>query len=318
MRRRLFLGTTAWMTGLCGLAHAQAQPVTVVVPFSAGSAQDISARMLTERLVQELRAPVVVVNKPGAGGTVGAAWVAQAKPDGLTYLLASSSHHLAGALHPRLSYHPLDSFRGAAFLGLSEYVLVTASSMKTPDLASFVVRVQAQPQAFNYASAGNGSVTHVGMAFFLDMAGLQMVHIPLKGTGEIIRELLAGRVQAAMVSAFSMKAYESDPRIDLLATTDSQPSSAFAQRPTLAQAGYPQFRWVSWTGLLAPRGTPEDKVQQVNRAVAHILQDPALLARFHESGISSKAMSASGFDELLHDDWIQSSSIMRRFKITLD
>jgi CRP-like cAMP-binding protein len=183
MRSCLFLLASAC---IAGLVHAQTpQPVTIVVPFSAGSAQDVFTRLISDRLAQELRAPVLIINKAGAGGTLGAAFVAHAKPDGKTYLLASSSHHLAGALHPRLSYHPLDSFRGAAFLGMTEFVLIVSETMKTSDLATFVARVQSQPNEFNYASAGSGSVTHAGMASFLNKAGLQMVHIPLKGTGEI-------------------------------------------------------------------------------------------------------------------------------------
>jgi tripartite-type tricarboxylate transporter receptor subunit TctC len=316
MRSCLFLLASAC---IAGLVHAQTpQPVTIVVPFSAGSAQDVFTRLISDRLAQELRAPVLIINKAGAGGTLGAAFVAHAKPDGKTYLLASSSHHLAGALHPRLSYHPLDSFRGAAFLGMTEFVLIVSETMKTSDLATFVARVQSQPNEFNYASAGSGSVTHAGMASFLNKAGLQMVHIPLKGTGEIIQEVLAGRVQAAMVCVFSIQAYKADPRVQLLATTFNERTDTLVQLPTVAESGYPQYSWVAWTGLIAPSGTPTEKIDNMNSAIAQVFRDPVMQARFKASGIAPSALSIPQFDKLLHKDWAQSSAVIERFKLTLD
>ena len=304
-----------------GLAVASAQelrPVTLVVPFSAGSAQDIFARIISEPLGQELRARVLVVNKAGAGGTLGAAFVAHAKPDGDTLLMAASGHHLSGALNPKLSYHPVNSFRGVAFTGSTDFVLVTSVSFNTPDLASFVARVQAQPMAFNFASAGNGSITHVGMASFLDRAGLQMVHLPLKGTGEIINELLAGRVQAAMVSALSMHAYKADPRLKMLASTDTRRSEQLLELPTLHESGYLHYKWTSWTGLLAPAGTPIGVLQDINRAVALVFEDPPTKARLHKLGFTVRPMPVAQFESLLREDWRQASDQLARFKGSLD
>lgn len=304
---------------LAVLAHAQTEhPVTVVVPFSAGSAQDGIVRLISDRLGKELQAPVVVVNKPGAGGTVGAALVAQAKSDGYTYLLASSSHHLAGALHQRLTYQPLGSFRGAAFLGFSEYVLVSAEVMKVADLNSFVARVQSQLDHFYYASSGNGSVTHIAMASFLDKAGLRMTHIPLKGTGEIFSEILAGRVQAAMVSTFSAQAYMSDLRLNFLAITDKDRSERYPDLPTISESGYPHFMWLSWVGLLAPAAAPQSKIQEVNRALGRVMNDPLIKNRFNQLGIASKAMTLENFDALLKDEWRKASLLIRQSKVIVD
>jgi tripartite-type tricarboxylate transporter receptor subunit TctC len=290
-------------------AAADLRTVTLVVPFSAGSAQDIFTRMISEPLGQELHARVLVVNKAGAGGTLGAAFVAHAKPDGDTLLMAASGHYLSGTLYPKLSYHPVNSFRGVAFTGASEFVLVTPASFKTPDLASFVTRVQKQPLAFNYASAGNGSSTHVGMASFLERAGLQMVHLPLKGTGEIITELLAGRVQVAMVSAFSMQPYKADPRLKMLASTDTRRSVLVPDLPTLHETGYPQYKWTVWTGLLAPAATPSGVVQDINRAVARVFEDPQTQTRFQQMGLSLRSLTVAQFESLLREDWRQVSGI---------
>lgn len=304
--------------GLTATTAHETRLVSLVVPFSAGSAQDIFARIISEPLGQELRARVLVVNKAGAGGTLGAAFVAQADPDGETLLMAGSGHHLSGALYPKLSYHPVNSFRGAAFTGASEFVLVTPASFNTPDLASFVSRVQAQPLVFNFASAGIGSTTHVGMASFLDRAGLQMVHLPLKGTGEIINELLAGRVQAAMVSAFSMQAYKADPRLKLLAITDTRRSDQLPELVTFHESGYPNYKWTAWAGLLAPAGTPISVVQEINRTVAKVLDEPKIKSRLQQLGLTIHPMSVAQFESLLRDDWRSATAQLANFKGSLD
>lgn len=304
--------------GLAGASAQDPRTITLVVPFSAGSAQDVFARMISEPLGLELRARVLVVNKAGAGGTLGAAFVAHAKPDGETLLMAASGHHLSGALYHKLSYHPVSSFRGVAFTGSSDFVLVTPASFQTPDLASFVARVQTHPMAFNFASAGHGSTTHVGMASFLNRAGLKMVHLPLKGTGEIINELLAGRVQAAMVSAFSMQPYKADSRLTILATTDTLRSEQMPELPTMHETGYPHYKWTVWTGLLAPAGTPISVVQNINRAVAKVFEEPQTIARFQQLGLTIRPMPVSQFENLLRDDWRQASAQLTQFKGSLD
>lgn len=296
----------------------EARVVQLVVPFSSGSAQDIFARLISEPLSQELHARVAVLNKPGAGGTLGAAFVAQAKPDGQTYLLAASNLHLAGALKKHLPYQPLDSFQGAAFFGYSDYVLIASSDLKTPDLASFIAMVKKHPDEFNYASAGNGSVTHVGMASFLNRAGLNMVHMPLKGTSEIINEVLSGRVQAAMVSTLSIQAYKADQRLKLLAVTHAHRSAQFADLPALAESGLPGFKWTSWAGLLAPAGTPKDKLQELNNAVNKVLSKPQMKKRLEVLGIMLSPLSVDQFDSLLRDDWRQSLGLISQLNITLD
>lgn len=305
-------------TAMAAAGAQDMRSVSLVVPFAAGSAQDILARLISEPLGQALHARVLVVNKPGAGGTIGAAFVAQAKPNGETLLMASSGHHLAGAMYPRLSYHPVDSFRAVAFTGSSDFVLVTASSMASPDLATFVAQVKAQPNGFNYASAGAGSTTHVGMASFLSRANLQMLHLPLKGTNEVINELLSGRVQAAMVSAFSIHLYKADPRLQLLASTDTQKSEQIPELPTLHETGYPHFKWTVWTGVLAPAGTATSIVQDINRAVTKAYADPQIQKRFQQMGIAPRTMSVAQFDGLLREDWQKTTAQLKQSQTLMD
>ena len=297
-----------------GVQAQDVRSISLVVPFSAGSAQDIVARLISEPLGHELQTRVMVINKPGAGGTIASAFVANTKPDGQTFLLASSNHHLAGALYTNLPYHPLEDFRGATFLGFSEFVLIASANMQTPDISSYVSRVKANPKSFNYASAGNGSSTHVGMARFLQAANLEMAHIPLKGTGEIINEVLSGRVQAAMVPSLSISAYRDDARIKLLAMSGSHRSDFFPSLPTLSESGYPKYEWVVWSGLLAPKATPIEKMEDINRAMSKVINDPAMKRRFNQLGISPQSMSRSKFESVLKEDWAQAIPLMAQLK----
>jgi tripartite-type tricarboxylate transporter receptor subunit TctC len=290
--------------------------INLVVPFASGSAQDLFARLLSEPLSQELNARVVVLNKPGAGGTVGATYVAQAKPDGQTYLFAASGHHLAGALHSSLPYHPLKSFSGVAFTGYSDFVLITSSKSLSGNLNSFVNLVAMQPKLFNYASSGNGSFSHVGMADFLQLTGLQMTHIPLKGTGEIINEILAGRVQAAMVSTLSIQPYKADPRINLVATTGVQRSQFHPELPTISESGYRNFKWVTWAGFLSRENSPKERAHEINVAVAKIINDPKMKIRFQQMGVSPKSITVPQFNQLLQDDWIYASNLINQLKLS--
>lgn len=293
------------------LQAAQGNTWTLLVPFAAGSAQDVFARLISDRLGQELNGRVVVVNKPGAGGTIGAAFVAQAKPDGRTLLMGASSLHLAGGLYANLPYHPLNSFQAAGFWGMSSYVLVVSENLPVQDLASFVRHIRSHPDAFNYASSGQGSVTHLGMASFMTRAGMQMVHLPLNGTHEIIREIVSGRVHAAMLPALSIKSYSANPRLRLLAIADAKPSARWPNLPTLHNSGYPGFHWQSWVGLLAPSGTPAVKLQEIDQAVHRVIAAPDMQQRFGKLGIDPQSMPLPEFNELLGDDWSRISELVK-------
>jgi tripartite-type tricarboxylate transporter receptor subunit TctC len=304
---------------LLNTAHSQdTRALNLVVPFTAGSAQDIFVRLISKPLGRELKSQVNVLNKPGAGGTIAAAYVAQIKPDGLTYLVGSSSHHLTGVLYPRLPYDPLRSFQGAVLFAYSDFVLIASSNLNIPNLSAFVAETKNNPNAFNYASAGNGSSTHVGMASFLRRAGLDMLHVPLKGTNEIINEVLSGRVQAAMVAPLSIEAYKNDPRIKLLGTSGRHRSSLFPDLPTLAESGFPSFQWSVWSGLLAPAGAPLNKTEEMHRAFMKISEEPQIKTRYQQMGVVHSTMSKAQFDVLLREDWLKSSALISELNIKLD
>jgi tripartite-type tricarboxylate transporter receptor subunit TctC len=290
---------------------AQTRTVHLVVPYGSGAVQDTIARTFSAELGQALGANVVIENKPGAGGTVGTAQVAKSAPDGNTLVVAAASHHLAGHLYAKLPYDPLKDFVGVALLGYTGYVIAAPSGLGAQNLADFVRIIKAKPGEANYASAGNGSATHLGMASFAARAGLQMQHIPFKSTGDAVNEVLAGRAQAVTSATIGVAGFRNDPRIKLLAYTGQQRSKFLPEIPTAAEAGFPGYRFDSWFGLLAPAGTPKAEIDKINAAVNKVLSDPAVVERFVRLGVESSASSPEEFQRVLKADWDTAGQIVK-------
>ncbi|SEB21697.1 Tripartite-type tricarboxylate transporter, receptor component TctC [Variovorax sp. YR216] len=290
-------------TGAAPSAFAQQRVIHVIVPFGTGAVQDTVARAFSNELGAALNAAVVVENRAGAGGTVGAAVVAKAPADGNTLVLAAASHHIAGFLYSKLAYDPLKDFVGIANIGNAGYALAVGGGLNPASTADFIKEVKANPGKYNYASAGNGSATHLAMASFLSKAGLQMTHIPTKSTGEAVNELLAGRVQAVISSSVGVIGFQNDPRMKLLASTGEQRSPFLPQLPTVAESGLPGYSFDSWIGLLAPAGTPKAEVEKLNAATNKVLADPAIQERFKRLGVEPRHQSPEEFQKLLRADW---------------
>src|SRR3954453_22256504 len=219
------------------LAAAAASPafaqrvIRMVVPFGPGAVQDTIARTFNAELGQQLGATVIVENRPGAGGTVGTGLAAKAT-DNNTLVLAAASHTLAGHLYSKLAYDPIKDFTGDAFIGNSGYVIAAPGNLGVNNLADYVKLLKSKPGQLNYASAGNGSATHLGMAYFLAKAGVEMQHVPMKSTGDAVNEVLAGRVQGVTSAVIGITAFKQDPRIKLLAYTGPQRSRFLPDLPT--------------------------------------------------------------------------------------
>jgi tripartite-type tricarboxylate transporter receptor subunit TctC len=303
--RRCVLAATGAMlaVGAMPTAFAQQRVIHVIVPYGTGAVQDTVARAFSNELGAALNATIVVDNRAGAGGTLGAAIVARAPADGNTLVLAAASHHIAGFLYSKLAYDPLKDFVGVADIGNAGYALAVGGGLNVTNTADFIKEVKAHPGKYNYASAGNGSATHLAMASFLAKAGLEMTHIPTKSTGEAVNELLAGRVQAVISSSVGVIGFQNDPRMKLLATTGEQRSPFLPNLPTVAESGLPGYSFDSWVGLLAPAGTPKAEVQKLNAAVNRVLADPAIQERFKRLGVEPRSQSPEEFQKLLRADW---------------
>jgi len=237
--------------------------------------------------------------------------VAKAPPDGQTLILAAASHTIAGSLYAKLPYDPLKDFTPIAHIGNVDYVLMSAAAVPAKTVAEFIAYAKANPGKLNYASAGNGSATHLSMAYFCAMAGIELVHVPFKATGEAVNEVLAGRAQAVIAANIGAIPYAKDARIRMLGSTGKQRSKFLPDLATVDESGLPGYSFDSWIGLLGPAGMPRDTVRAVNAAVAKLLQDPAILERLDKQGVVPQAMTPEAFADLLRSDYAKMAKVVK-------
>lgn len=319
MNRVFRLAVAAALFAAAAAAPAQsARTIRIVVPFAAGGVQDVLARSMNAELGQALGATVIVENRAGAGGTIGTASVARSTPDGTTLVLAAASHTIAGSLYAKLPYHPLRDFTAVAHIGRAGYVLMLAGDVPAKTAGEFVRWVKASPGRYNYASAGNGSATHLAMAYFAGLAGLDIVHVPLKATGEAVGEVLAGRAQAVISASIGALPFVRDPRVHLVGTTGRTRSKFLPDLPTIAESGLPGYEFDSWFGLLAAAGTPRAEVERINAAVAKVLADPAVQERLARQGVEPATMAPEAFDALLRSDFDAMARVVKTSGAKID
>ena len=300
--------------GFAGPAAAQLpgnKPVRIVVPFAPGGVQDILARAISPELGTALGQTVIVENRPGAGGTIGTGTVARAEPDGATMVMAAASHNIAGSLYAKLAYDPQKDFAPLAHIGSAGYVLMVHPDVPAKTVAEFIRHAKANPGKMNYATAGMGSATHLSMAYFNGMAGIDLVHVPLKATGEAINEVISGRAQAVIAASIGALAFARDSRIRLLGVTSPQRSKYLPELSTIAESGLPGYEFDSWFGLLGPAATPPAEAQRINAAVARLLKDPAILERLDKQGIEPRALSNPDFARLLATDYERIAKVVK-------
>lgn len=312
IQRRNFACALPWLaTTALAQTSTPARVARIVVPFAAGGVQDILARAISTELGVALAQTVIVENRPGAGGTVGTAYVAKAAPDSSTMVMAAASHNIAGSLYSKLAYDPQKDFAPLAHIGTAGYVLMIHPDVPAKTAAEFIAYAKANPGKMNYATAGVGSATHLSMAYFNGLAGIDVVHLPLKATGEAINEVISGRAQAVIAANIGALAFAKDSRIRLIGVTSPQRSKYLPDVPTIAESGLPGYQFDSWFGLLGPVATPPDEVQRVNAAVARLLKDPVILERLDKQGIEPKAMPNAEFARLLASDYERMAKVVK-------
>ncbi len=315
MQRRDFLGTSLALAASAATAQATAQTSgkleRIVVPFAAGGVQDLLARAISTELGLALGQTVIIENRPGAGGTVGTGYVAKSAADGSTMVLAAASHNIAGTLYTKLSYDPQKDFVPMAHIGTADYVLMIHPDVPAKNAAEFIRHAKANPGKMNYATAGVGSATHLSMAYFNGLAGIDVVHVPLKATGEAINEVISGRAQAVIAASIGALAFAKDSRIRLIGVTSAKRSKYLPDVPTIAASGLPGYQFDSWFGLLGSAGTPAAEVNRVNAAMAKLLKDPVILERLDKQGIEPLAMSNADFAKLLAIDYERMARVVK-------
>jgi tripartite-type tricarboxylate transporter receptor subunit TctC len=283
----------------------------IVVPFAAGGVQDLLARAMTNELALALGQTVIIDNKPGAGGTVGTGYVAKSAPDSGVMVMAAASHNISGSLYNKLSYDPQKDFAPLAHIGNAGYVLMIHPDVPARNAAEFIRYAKANPGKMNYATAGVGSATHLSMAYFNGLAGIDLVHLPLKATGEAINEVISGRAQAVIAASIGALAFAKDSRIRLIGVTSPKRSKYLPEVPTIAESGLPGYQFDSWFGLLGPAGTPAADINRVNAAMGKLLKDPVILERLDKQGIEPAFMNNTDFARLLAQDYERMAKVVK-------
>lgn len=317
LHSRRFLLTSMLALGLTAQAQAD-QLIRIVVPFGAGAVQDTVARTFSNELGKELGATVIVENKAGAGGTVGTGQVAKSTPDGTTLVMAAASQHLAGYLYNKLPYDPNKDFVGVSYIGLTGYVVGVPAASGIQSITDLVERAKKAPETLFYASAGNGSASHLATASLAAKAGIKLQHVPTKSTGDATTELLAGRVQVVTGASIGMLAFEKDPRVKLLAYTGKERSRFLPDLPTVADAGVPGYAFDSWMGLLAPAATPKAAVERINNAMVKVLAQPAVQERLARVGVEVGTKPPAEFQKLLNADWAAAEQTVKAANIRIE
>jgi tripartite-type tricarboxylate transporter receptor subunit TctC len=309
MKKLLFL-----VAALCiGSAGAQTYPskaIRIIVPFTPGSATDVMGRIVGERLNAAWGQPVVVDNRPGAGGSIGIRETARAEPDGYTLVLVSSGHAVNHVLYKDLGYDTLKDFAAVAMLGSLPSVLIVPPNSPVSSVKELVAMLKAKPGQYNYASAGVGSGAHVSLEKFNVAAGVKAVHVPLKGTPPILAETMAGRVDYAMVPAVSGMGPVRDGKVKPLAVTTGKRVAALPDVPTLGEAGLPSGESTFWLALLAPARTPADVVAKVNAEVNRALSSQEMVDRLAKLGTEPMPMTPAQSDAFIAHEYHELGKIM--------
>ena len=269
-----------------GIAHAQYpnHAVHVVVPFPAGGPTDVLTRALGQKLSERWSQPVVVDNKPGAGGAIGSDFVAKSAPDGYTLLMATTSTHSIGPSLQKMPYDPVKDFAPVSQVSNATNVLVVSPKLGVSSVRELVALAKAKPGALNFASSGLGTIPHLTGEMFKHMAGVDIVHIPYKGTGLSIPDLANGQVALLFDSIVTAQTHVKSGNVKALAISSPRRSPLMPELPTMIEAGIAGFESETWFGLLAPAGTPPDIVSRVSADTAAALTDAGLRARFAAAG----------------------------------
>ncbi|PVY71002.1 tripartite-type tricarboxylate transporter receptor subunit TctC [Cupriavidus alkaliphilus] len=291
--------TSSLMLAAAPAAVAQApypgKPIRLVVPFSAGSATDILARIIGTKMGEGGTYQVIVDNRPGAGGTLGATGVAKAAPDGYTLILVSVGHAINATLYPRLAYDTVKDFAPVSLVATVPNVLVVNAGSRYKSVRDLVTAARAAPGTLNFDSAGSGSSTHLSGEMFRMQAGIDIVHIPYKGTGDALTDVMAGRGDMMFAPTVSAMPFVRQGKLRALAVTTARRSSSLPDIPTVAESGLPGYAFDSWFGILAPAGTPKEIIDTLNAEIGKALAAPDVRERLAAQGAEPKRSSPQEF-----------------------
>ncbi len=292
------------------------KPLRVVVPFPPGSAADAATRVITVRLSDQFGQQMVIDNRSGASGNIGADIVARAAPDGYTTLVGTTSTHaVAVSLNEKLSYDPVKDFAPVTLFGSSPYIVLVHPSVPVASMKELVAHAKARPGQVNYASAGNASLAHLGTELFASMAGVKMNHVPYKSSALSVLDLVAGRIELLFGTPAPVLPHLRAGKLRALAATSAKRASFIPELPTVAEAGFPGYELNLWFGLFAPAATPKAIVDRLNAGTLKVLGMPETREALALQGLEPAPTTPAEFSKMLRAEierWSKASALVYR------
>jgi tripartite-type tricarboxylate transporter receptor subunit TctC len=303
---------------LQGTVFAQDYPtkaIRLIIPLTPGSGADIAARIIAHKMNEAWKQPVIVENRPGAGGQIGTAAVIKSEPDGYTLLVQSSSHAANPAIYKSLPYDPQKDLIDVAILGKTPYVMVTAANGPFKNLKILIETAKAKPGEIAFSSAGFGTSTHLAAEYLIHLAGIQMIHVPFKGSAEALQDVLGGRTAFYMAPINVGVNLVKDGKLAPLGVSTRTRADVLPDVPPLAEQGFPDYEVTLWFGMWAPAGTPGAIVNKLNAQVNAIVREPEVREQFGRLGIQAAPMQPAEFARFVRDEIVVYRRIVQQANI---
>lgn len=294
------------------------KPISLVVPFPPGGSSDVLARALTDRLGQALGQPVIVESRPGAGATLGADYVSKAKADGHTLLMGAVHHTIATSVYRKLPYDFEKSFAPITTVALVPNVLVVNARSTATDVKGVIALAKAAPGKFSYGSNGNGTVQHLIGTQFANLAGVDLLHVPYKGSAPLTTDLLGGQIDVSFDTLTPVLQHIKAGKLRAVAVTTGKRSTTLPEVPTLAESGMKDFDQGTWFGLLAPAGTPKEVVTRLNTELVKIIQSPEFKKRMEEIGAEPIGNTPAEMEAQIRNDTARYATLVKEAKVAID
>ena len=292
------------------------KPIRIIVPYPPGGGNDVLARLFAPELSKVLGQTVIVENRPGAGGSMGSASVAKSAPDGYTLLIVNTVPHTAAAgIYPKLAYDPVKDFSGVAIVASNPYVIAVNPNLPAKNISEFIALAKSQPKNIYYGSAGTGSVTHLNAELFKTAVKIDLTHVPYKGGGPAIADLLGGQVQMTVENVFLMDPYFKAGQLRPIAVTGMKRSSILPDTPTIAESGYPNFEIIGQFGFVAPVGTPSDVILKLNNAFNKITTSPEMIKKLSGQGTDPRTGTPEAFQSILQSESVKWLGVIKNANI---
>jgi tripartite-type tricarboxylate transporter receptor subunit TctC len=289
------------------------RPIRIIVPFGAGGPADVTARLIGNVLQENFGQPFVVENRTGAGGVIGTFEAAKSPPDGYTLLMMSNTQTANESLVPQRKYELMRDLAPIAPVNYSDLVIVVHPQVPAKTLQEFIVLAKSQPGKLNYASSGQGTPYHMAGELFKTMAGIDLVHVPYRNSGEARSGVIGGQVQMMIDALPAMAPNISENQVRALASTGKTRSSVLRDVPTASEAGVPGYEATIWLGLMAPAGTPKPVIDKLNAAVNAAIKRPEIIKLWTEQGVVPMSMTPGEFDKYLRGDIVKWAEVVKKF-----